>query len=239
MGDIYNNPNTAPTFDHLLGGRWHTGFTHCTAGQIDLQHMLVRLSGMKSGLKVLDWGCGNGNVTRDYARMSGATVYGLTNNSMQYAVCMENVNLVHFVHFVLSDTLDFPDGYFDIVVFTESVCHVRDKAALFREFHRVLRKGGKLVGEDWMFKNSYVDRAYSTYTEPIGKYMEYMRRAGFSVYFAKTYVPRVPTPWDYLRSLWYNYKYPVTLQEGTLDYGLIQAGNILPNKIGIIAGARH
>src|SRR4029079_7703672 len=46
--------------------------------------------------------------------------------------------------------LPFADSSFDAAFFFESVCHVSDKAAFFREMFRVLKPGARLAGLDWL-----------------------------------------------------------------------------------------
>jgi len=67
----------------------------------------------------------------------------------------EQLAMTDQVSFVTLDdlgykNLPFPDATFDVVTFYESVCHVPDKAILFRELARVLKPGGRLGGMDWI-----------------------------------------------------------------------------------------
>jgi SAM-dependent methyltransferase len=41
--------------------------------------------------------------------------------------------------------LPFPDGYFDMIISRSVVEHLEDPPQVFREFNRVLRRGGKVV----------------------------------------------------------------------------------------------
>jgi len=66
--------------------------------------------------------------------------------------------------------LPFPDGSFQAVTFFESVCHVPDKPALFRELARVLAPGGRLGCMDWIqrpFGMYQTDAQIARFMQPV------------------------------------------------------------------------
>jgi tocopherol O-methyltransferase len=83
---------------------------------------------------------------------------GVTNNESINARARaraRDAGVDHRVSFVtIGDTdyrnLPFADGAFDAVFFYESVCHLSDKAAFFREVARVLAPSGRVAGIDWL-----------------------------------------------------------------------------------------
>jgi ubiquinone/menaquinone biosynthesis C-methylase UbiE len=60
--------------------------------------------------------------------------------------------VIHNVRFVRSDleALDLPDETADVVVSNCTINHARDKLAVYREIHRVLRPRGRFVVADIM-----------------------------------------------------------------------------------------
>jgi SAM-dependent methyltransferase len=44
-----------------------------------------------------------------------------------------------------SERLPYPDGHFDVVFARAALHHIRDLAAAIREFHRVLKPGGRMI----------------------------------------------------------------------------------------------
>lgn len=187
---MYSNTSTANTYNYLLNGRWHSGTTPDSYGQLQIEKEIIENSGMNKNSVVLDFGCGNGIVSTDYHLLTGATVYGVTNQPSEietaYAIAEHLGIPATHLRYVLLDNgikLPFQSGFFDIVVFTESPCHIKDKHRLFREFRRVLKPSGCVVGEDWAHMNpqsSSADRIntdYRTYLVKPTKYKKIGNRA--------------------------------------------------------------
>jgi tocopherol O-methyltransferase len=92
------------------------------------------------------------------ARVTGARFIGVSNNERLNAQAQARAARAGLAGRAAFHTLDdlgykalpFPDGSFQAVTFFESVCHVPDKPALFRELARVLAPGGRLGGMDWI-----------------------------------------------------------------------------------------
>lgn len=248
----YSNISTTHTYDYLLNGRWHTGFRPTPLGQLEVQERLIKLSGMNSRSRVLDFGSGTGRVTCDYAILTGASVIGVSSEPHHIALSRELVQSISkelmnwnkpafgVVRYEKGGKLPFPDSYFDIVVYTESMCHVHDKPGLFREFRRVLRNSGKMVGEDWSFQNGntsladQIDTVYGTRLVTCTKTSKLLRKAGFSCVNVKWVKP----VWNigtlvYLKD-WVAFKWRysvletrITDQDGPLDMQLIRNGTLL------------
>jgi sterol 24-C-methyltransferase len=122
-------------------------------------YVALRLS-LRPGMKVLDVGCGVGGPMRSIARFSGATVEGVNNNDYQ----LERVES-HNARAGLSDlcsafkgdfmSLRVPDGSYDAAYAIEAICHAPDKAAAFREIHRVLKPGSLFACYEWCLTDRY------------------------------------------------------------------------------------
>jgi SAM-dependent methyltransferase len=103
---------------------------------------------------VLDVGCGSGGPALFLARETGCRVTGIDINEagiragetlaresgMQEAVAFRQADVCK--------PLVFGDGEFDALVCQDVVCHLRDRGRLFKEWHRILRKGGRLLLTD-------------------------------------------------------------------------------------------
>ncbi len=145
-----NRVNNALHFGYELAG----GEPHHLA----LQHgnaVCADIAGVSAGDRVLDAGCGIGGSARWLAEERGAIVVGITPVQSQIArarrLAAEH-NLEDRVQFEARDYL--ATGYegesFNVAWAMESLCHASDKSAFYREMHRVLAPGGRLVVAEYM-----------------------------------------------------------------------------------------
>jgi SAM-dependent methyltransferase len=111
---------------------------------------LARAAGLDAGQHVLDVGSGVGGPSRCIAREFGCRVTGidLTGEYCRVATMLaERLGLSHLVTYRQGDALDlpFPDATFDVVWTQHAAMNIRDKAALYHEMRRVLKRGGALA----------------------------------------------------------------------------------------------
>jgi len=116
---------------------------------------------LRSGMRVLDLGCGVGGPMREIARHSGAYVVGVNLNPYQVERTRAHnakAGLSHLCTAVEADfmKLPFEDGSFDAAYAIEATCHAPDRAALFSEVARVLRPGAEIAGYEWCMTDRYV-----------------------------------------------------------------------------------
>ena len=175
--------NAGPCFETVMGDVWHFGDPEAERrgasareAALLLDEQLVAATGLTQDGWALDFGSGVGGATVHMAKVSGARFVGLTNNdslnqrSRARAAAEGVADRVSFM--TLGDTdyrnLPFPTGTFDAAFFLESVCHLPDKPAFFREMFRVLRPGATLAGMDWL-QRAFGDRQTP---EAIAEYMD-------------------------------------------------------------------
>ncbi len=111
-------------------------------------------------MSVLDVGCGVGGPMRNLARVSGASILGLTISGHQVTKGNEKhlrAGLGHLCRSVEGDfcQMPFPDEHFDAVYEIESCCHAADRRAPFREAFRVLKPGALFGGYDWCLTRAF------------------------------------------------------------------------------------
>ncbi|MFT7108614.1 MAG: arsenite methyltransferase [Psychrobacter glaciei] len=120
------------------------------------------------GLKVLDLGCGAGRDVYALSAMVGETglVVGLDMTPEQLAVAEQykeyhadifgfSKSNVEFVNGNIDELekLEYPDGYFDVIVSNCVINLVEDKQAVIKQAYRLLKPGGEMY-----FSDVYCDR---------------------------------------------------------------------------------
>lgn len=112
-------------------------FVHGLAGGV------VEWLGAEPGERILDLGCGDGQLTGRIAA-SGAAVVGVDASAeMAAAARLRGIA----VEESSAESLPFADGSFDAVFSNAALHWVRDQDAMLAEVRRVLRRGGRFVAE--------------------------------------------------------------------------------------------
>jgi ubiquinone/menaquinone biosynthesis C-methylase UbiE len=111
---------------------------------------LGQLAQLQAGQRVLDVGCGLGGTARYLAARYRVQVIGidLTAEYCQVGQMLsERTGLVDRVTLVTADalTLPFKESSFDTVWSEHVAMNIANKHGLYREIHRVLRRGGRLA----------------------------------------------------------------------------------------------
>jgi SAM-dependent methyltransferase len=113
-----------------------------------LQRWLFERLGLRGGLRVLELGCGTGNLWRDNAERIPATLsLTLSDKSAgMLATARERLRELRLApEFREADiqSLPFPDASFDLAVASHMLYHVPDRARALSEVSRVLAVGGR------------------------------------------------------------------------------------------------
>jgi SAM-dependent methyltransferase len=113
-----------------------------------------RLLDLRPGRKALEVACGSGGVTCRMAVETGATCAGVDLNPQGIEAARtrgREQGLANRVSFQVVDAgqrLPFPDGSFDAVFCNDSINHLPGRLEVLRDWHRVLRPGGRLLFTD-------------------------------------------------------------------------------------------
>ena len=116
---------------------------------------LARLAALSPGTRVLDVGGGLGGPSRTLAAEFGCRVTSidLTESYVGAAVMLtERLRLADRVSHRVGNALDLPfdAGAFDVVWTQNSGMNIADKDRLYRELHRVVKRGGLLAIQEPM-----------------------------------------------------------------------------------------
>jgi ubiquinone/menaquinone biosynthesis C-methylase UbiE len=117
---------------------------------------------MKSGLRILEVGCGlGGTLSHLNDRLSGCEFVGLNIDARQVAFAREHVTArpTNSVRFVVGDAcaLPFEEGYFDVVLAVECIFHFPSRRTFLAEARRVLKPGGRLTISDFIVDSTKFD----------------------------------------------------------------------------------
>jgi len=117
---------------------------------VHAKHRLTRyhdffVERVRPGERVLDVGCGKGELAHDLAERAGATVVGIDVNPWSLAFAREQMAHPQ-VTYVEADVWDFaPDEPFDVVVMSNVLEHVERRVELLRRLRLTARPGRFLV----------------------------------------------------------------------------------------------
>ncbi|KAJ9156781.1 S-adenosyl-L-methionine-dependent methyltransferase [Coniochaeta hoffmannii] len=171
------------------------GYTLVNDTQYNAGLFLLQRLGISPGDRVLDVGCGPGNLTAHMADIVGekGTVVGIDPSKERITIALKSTSgrtlakpsNLSFYEGYAEDLSRFASASFDVVYVNSTFHWVRDQAGALREFARVLRPGGRLgisggsgdfVAAHEMIKADVLSREpYRSYPEESGP--RFLKRA--------------------------------------------------------------
>ena len=138
--------------------------------------------GLKPGQRVLDVGCGIGGGDFYMAAEYGVTVHGIDLSVNMVLIAIERASKVPGgadVSFEIADcTLArYPAEAFDVIYSRDTILHIQDKPALFKQFMKWLKPGGKLLISDYC-------RAPEA---PSATFAKYIKQRGYDLHSVADY----------------------------------------------------
>ncbi|KAK4460847.1 gamma-tocopherol methyltransferase [Cladorrhinum samala] len=178
--------------EHIHHGYWPTDDSKSTeskeTAQLNLIRLLLEISSLSPSpsqpLRVLDVGCGIGGTSRYLASELGCSVTGITISTKQVEIAKRlssssseiagdyiphGKGEVRFIELDAEKMGEFfkDDKRFDVVWISEALSHFPDKELFFRNAHKVLKSGGKLVLADWFKDAGLGEKEFDADIKPI------------------------------------------------------------------------
>ena len=135
------------------------------------------LAGVGAGSHVLEVGSGSGGPAVYLASQRGCRVTGVevnehgVRNGAQLAAERGVAERVAFHAVDASRPLPFPPQTFDAVLSNDAMCHIDNRLAVLRDWHRVLRPGGRMLFTDAMILTGAVSHDEIAARSSIGRYV--------------------------------------------------------------------
>lgn len=153
-GEVFlSETSYPPDFVTNLEMQWGVGFLS-PGGSEEVKEILRDIE--VGGMAVLDIGCGVGGpaivIARDLAPklLVGIDVEPFLVEKGRQNIADSGLNGVVDLRLVEVGPLPFEDQSFDVVFSKDSLIHVKDKTALYKEVLRVLKPNGQFAASDWL-----------------------------------------------------------------------------------------
>lgn len=148
------NVDQAAAWDGDEGTGWAKDWERYDASIRAYREPMLAAAAITDGERVLDFGCGNGESSRDAARATPeGSVLGadLSAAMLEQARRQAEIEGVHNVEFVQADAQvhPFDESAFDLAVSRFGSMFFADKPAAFTNIGRALRPGGRLLLVVW------------------------------------------------------------------------------------------
>jgi tocopherol O-methyltransferase len=155
--------------DHIHHGYWIRGDESKETAQIQLIEHLARLANIKTGLRILDIGCGFGGSSLYLAKKYGASTTGITISPVQVQMAKEAAAKKNLdASFLLMDAEDMQFAQpFDMLWSVESISHYHDPRKFFASAVKFLKPGGCFALTDWFRKENISPADKKKFIEPI------------------------------------------------------------------------
>lgn len=116
-----------------------------------LSAQLIDFAGVRAGERVLDVGCGPGNLTAELVRRLGTDAVAAVDPSAPFVAAAAARHPGVDVRLASAEALPYPDRSFDVALAQLVVHFMVDPVAGLREMGRVTRPGGVVAASVWDF----------------------------------------------------------------------------------------
>ena len=138
---------------------------------------IFKMLALTPASKVLEVGCGAGACAVYLVESLGCQVTGLdvnekgVRNASKLARSRNLESRLRFEHVNAEQRLPFADRSFDAVVSNDAMCHIAGRLTVLKEWHRLLRSGGRALFTDAMIVTGALSHEEIATRSSIGYYL--------------------------------------------------------------------
>ena len=189
------------------------------------------------GSDVLDVACGSGGPAIFMAHTTGCRVTGIDVNedgirtASQMALSRGMSEQVHFLRCDAGQPLPFEDSSFDAITCIDAINHLYNRLDILREWHRVLRPGGRILFTDAIIVTGMLTRdeimarsgsmGLFVFTPP-GVHEHLIEAAGFNPPMVEDVTATIATVTRNWREARANHESDLVEMEGRSEYDAFQ-----------------
>jgi tocopherol O-methyltransferase len=195
--------------EHIHHGYWIRGDESKETAQIQMIEHLAQLAGMKTGMRVLDIGCGFGGTSVYLAKKYGVRATGITISPVQVQMAKDAATKAKVdAEFLLMDAeaMQFAEP-FDLLWSVESISHYHEPGEFFVSAAKLLKPDGYFAITDWFQKENLAPADRKKFIEPIEKgmmvelrgmnaYSEFLAASGLEVVYREDMTRKCAKSWD-------------------------------------------
>lgn len=112
----------------------------------------IEIANIKRNSRILDAGCGIGNLLMLLQGLKkNLKLYGIDISEEMLRIARKKLKNKAKLKLIALEKINFKDNYFDYIFSVDSFHHYANYDSVMRNFHRVLKKNGRLIVVDFNF----------------------------------------------------------------------------------------
>ena len=165
MNELYEDENFAKQQEELAA----------TDDMVVQRQAMLNLLNLRTGEHAIDVGSGNGALVRDMLKLVGNNGHACGVDNSEIMTGLAN-KICPEATFLKGEAISLPieDATYDVLTTSQLLCFIGDVPGVLREFHRILKPGGRMLILDtdwgsliWNSRNqALMDRVMKLYTTP-------------------------------------------------------------------------
>ena len=119
--------------------------------QENIRKKIIEEAGIKNNSKILDAGCGTGELLYILSKNKKLKLYGIDVSDKMLEVAEKKLGERANLKLSSVEKMDFKNNSFDYIFSEDAFHHYANYDLVMKNFYRILKKGGKLIVVDFNF----------------------------------------------------------------------------------------